>query len=103
MSTTLTATQITTADGTVDAFLVRPAGDGPFPGVLMFMDAFGLRPRLQEMATRIADRGYAVLAPNLLYRGGRPPLVEGDLTDPALRGAAFARLMPMVQQLTPER
>lgn len=103
MSTTTTAAQITTADGTADAFLVRPTGDGPFPGVLMFMDAFGLRPRLEEMAARIAERGYAVLAPNILYRGGRPPLVDpAELADPETRGAAFGKLMPMIQGLTTE-
>jgi len=99
-----TTVEIATPDGTADAYLVRPPDDGPFPGVLMFMDAFGLRPRLQDMAGRIADRGYAVLVPNLLYRGGRPPLVDpADLTDPERRGAAFTRLMPMIQQLTPHR
>jgi carboxymethylenebutenolidase len=29
-----------------------------------------------EMANRIADRGYAVLVPNLLYRGGPAPQYE---------------------------
>jgi carboxymethylenebutenolidase len=96
--------QVTTADGEADAYLVTPDGDGPFPAVLMFMDAFGLRPRLAEMAARIAERGYVVLAPNLFYRSARPPLVEpAELTDPERRGAAFGRLGPMMQALTPER
>ena len=99
-----TAVQIPTADGTADAYLVKPDGDGPFPGVLMFMDAFGLRPRLAEMAERIAERGYAVLVPNLLYRSARPPLVSvEELTDAEKRGAAFGRLMPMMKLLTPAR
>jgi len=41
-----TTVQVPTADGEADAYLVKPDGDGPFPGVLMFMDAFGPRPRL---------------------------------------------------------
>src|SRR5690242_20551145 len=44
---------IQTRDGAADGYLVRPQGNGPFPGVLLFMDAFGIRPRLQEMADRI--------------------------------------------------
>jgi carboxymethylenebutenolidase len=97
-----TTVQITTADGTADAYLVKPEGDGPFPGVLMFMDAFGLRPRLAEMAGRIAERGYAVLVPNLFYRHARPPLIDpGDLADPEKRAAVFGRLAPMMQALTP--
>jgi carboxymethylenebutenolidase len=99
-----TTVQVPAPDGTADAFLVRPEGDGPFPGVLLFMDAFGLRPRLAEMAGRIAERGYAVLVPNLLYRSGRPPLVDpAELADPEKRGAAFGRLKPMMDELTPER
>jgi carboxymethylenebutenolidase len=99
-----TSVQIPMAEGSADAYLVKPDGDGPFPGVLMFMDAFGLRPRLVEMAERIAGKGYAVLVPNILYRSGRPPLVPAeDLADPEKRGAAFGRLMPMIHALTPER
>ena len=39
--------------------------------MLFFMDAFGLRPRIAEMAQRIADWGYVVLAPNVFHRDGR--------------------------------
>nr|WP_221380422.1 dienelactone hydrolase family protein [Actinoplanes polyasparticus] len=96
--------QIATVDGTADAYFVRPDGDGPFPGVLLFMDAFGLRPRIAEMAGRIAERGYAVLAPNILYRGGPSPLVEPEeLTDAEKRDAAFGRLIPLIQGLTADR
>ncbi|MCO8274580.1 dienelactone hydrolase family protein [Actinoplanes sp. TRM 88003] len=84
-----------------DATFVRPDGDGPFPGVLLFMDAFGLRPRITEMAGRIAERGCAVLAPNILYRGGPSPLVQPEeLQDEEKRGAAFGRLMPLIHGLT---
>ncbi|GGN34547.1 carboxymethylenebutenolidase [Actinoplanes campanulatus] len=92
------------ADGVAEAYFVTPAGPGPYPAVLMFMDAFGLRPRLMEMARRIAARGYAVLVPNLFYRDASGPLVTPEeLTDGAKRGAAFGRLMPMIRALTPER
>ena len=95
---------IQTADGVADAYLVTPEGEGPFPGVLLFMDAFGLRPQIMEMAARIAAEGYVVLAPNLFYRSARSPLVEpADLTDEERRGAAFGRLMPMMRELTAER
>src|SRR5689334_119371 len=91
---------VPTEDGVADAYLVVPEGDGPFPGVLFFMDAFGLRPRLFEMVERIAERGYAVLAPNLLYRSARSPVVDvADLADPEKRGEIFGRVMPMIQAL----
>ncbi len=58
--------------GVAEAFVARPVADsgGEHPGVLFFMDAIGLRPRIAEMAQRIADWGYVVLAPNVFYREG---------------------------------
>src|SRR3982751_1755892 len=95
-----TMVDVPTEDGVADAYLVVPEGDGPFPGVLFFMDAFGLRPRLFEMADRIAERGYAVLAPNLLYRSARSPIVDlSGMADPAERGKIFGQIMPMMQVL----
>lgn len=93
---------VPTEDGVADSYLVVPEGDGPFPGVLFFEDAFGLRPRLLEMAERIAaEKGYAVLAPNILYRGGRCPQFDlAGMDDPAQRGQIFGKIMPFIQQLT---
>jgi carboxymethylenebutenolidase len=92
---------VATPDGVADSYLVVPDGGGP--GVLLFMDAFGLRPRIEEMADAIAARGYSVLAPNLLYRGGRSPLFDlADLGDPDKRGALFGQIMPLMAALTPE-
>jgi carboxymethylenebutenolidase len=94
---------VPTDDGVADAYLVHPDGPGPWPGVLVYQDAFGLRPRLFEMVDRIAERGYAVLAPNLLYRAGRSPLFDLDgLQDPAQRGHIFDQIFPLIMQLTPD-
>ncbi|MDR6622975.1 hypothetical protein [Sinomonas atrocyanea] len=50
--------QIPAPEGTAEALVARPAaGEGPFPGVILYMDAFGIRPRIAEMAQRIADWG----------------------------------------------
>jgi carboxymethylenebutenolidase len=95
---------VPTPDGTADAYLVTPPDGGPHPGVLFFMDAFGPRPRLVEMAGRIAEAGYVVLVPNLFYRRGRAPLLDlSDLQDPAARGRIFGVLRPWMQELTPAR
>ena len=67
------------------------------------MDAFGPRPRLVEMAERIAERGYLVLTPHLFYRAGRAPLFDlSRLGEADQRGALFAKIMPLVGALTPE-
>ncbi|ROZ99031.1 dienelactone hydrolase family protein [Gordonia sp. OPL2] len=93
---------VTTPDGTADAYLTRPDGaDGPLPGVLFIIDAIGLRPRTKEMADRIASWGYAVLAPNVFHRDGTAADLEPtvDLTEPGQRDAFFAEVMPRVHAL----
>lgn len=65
--------QLSAADGTCDAYVARPTGAGPFPAVLLLMDGIGLRPTLERMADRVADKGYLVLLPNLYYRSGAFP------------------------------
>lgn len=57
--------EISAPDGMAQAYV---AGSGP--GVLFYMDAIGLRPRIAEMVDRIASWGYTVLAPNVFYRDG---------------------------------
>ncbi|MFC4784166.1 dienelactone hydrolase family protein [Nocardioides sp. MAHUQ-72] len=63
--------EIQTPDGPAEAYLTGPGTPGPHPGVLLFMDAIGLRPRIEEMADRMASWGYVVLAPNVFHRYGR--------------------------------
>jgi carboxymethylenebutenolidase len=95
--------EVPTSEGAADALLAVPAGEGPWPGVLLFMDAFGLRPRLADMAFRIAEAGHVVLVPNVFYRSGRAPVVDtGDLSTPEARAAAFEKLGPLMHALTPE-
>ncbi|MGG2461105.1 dienelactone hydrolase family protein [Streptomyces sp. RGM 3693] len=92
-----------TPDGTADAYFAHPDDGAPHPGVLLYMDAFGLRPRLEEMARRLAGHGYAVLVPNVLHRAGRAPLVElPEHINPAERPELFHQLMPLIEALTPE-
>jgi carboxymethylenebutenolidase len=61
---------IRTNDGLMDSYTFQPAGTGPWPAVIIYMDAFGIRPNLDSMAQRLADAGYFVIVPNLYYRSG---------------------------------
>lgn len=103
-STRGTSVDIPTQDGTADAYLAHPDDQGPHPAVLLYMDAFGLRPALKAMADRLAGHGYTVLVPNVFYRSGRAPVVElPEFIDPSARPELFQQLMPVMRALTPER
>jgi carboxymethylenebutenolidase len=67
----------------------------------MFTDAFGLRPRIEQMCLRLASHGYVVLAPNLFYRHGRAPVVDlGGMATPDGRAAVFEKVRPFIGELT---
>jgi len=60
---------LNTEDGVLDLHVFTPeSGGGPWPAVVLFMDAFGVRPELAGMAQRLASNGYVVALPNLYYR-----------------------------------
>ncbi|MBW4462693.1 MAG: dienelactone hydrolase family protein [Nodosilinea sp. WJT8-NPBG4] len=59
---------VATPDGHMPAFLCKPTRSGRFPAVLLLMEGFGLTAHIREVATRIAEEGYVVLAPDLYYR-----------------------------------
>jgi len=75
-------------DGTCDAAFFHPAS-GTHPGVLVWTDAFGLRPSFREIGRRLAAEGYAVLVPNPFWRVAKAPVYESaanvDFQDPATR------------------
>jgi carboxymethylenebutenolidase len=63
--------RVPTDDGECRASVFTPVeGEGPWPGVIVFMDGLGIRPALFTMAQRLADEGYLVLLPDLFYRAG---------------------------------
>ncbi|MEY9873492.1 carboxymethylenebutenolidase [Streptacidiphilus sp. MAP12-33] len=91
-------------DNPADAFAAFPEGDGPHPGVLLYADAFGLRPELERKARELAGHGCYVLVPNLFHRHGPAPVLDlpafiGEDVRPGL----IARVMPLVEAHTSER
>ena len=67
----------------IDAYLARPAGEGPFPGVVVIQHIFGVDEWIMEVCRKLAHRGYVALAPNLYARIGS--LGEGSPDDLAAR------------------
>lgn len=67
------------------AYVARPAGEGPFPVVLVASEIFGLHAYIQDVCRRLARQGYAAMAPGYFLRAGDP----APLSD-------FAEIMPIV-------
>ena len=88
--------QLPVADGTtMQAYTSIPAhGKSPFPGLILFQEAFGVNHHIRKLADRFADEGYFVIAPELFHRSGKPG-IEIDYTD-------FPSAMPHMKALTLE-
>lgn len=92
-----------TPDRPAEAYL--EAGAHPAPGVLLFMDAIGLRPQIDAMAAEIASWGYTVLAPNLWFRFGSAEETspDGALDTQEKRETFFGGIRPRLKSLNTEQ
>jgi carboxymethylenebutenolidase len=72
-----TDVEIKTPDGTCDAAFIHPKS-GSYAGVLVWPDAFGLRPSMRGIGKRIAAEGYSVLVPNPFYRVSKAPFTDAS-------------------------
>src|SRR5687767_12383263 len=97
----VTRIDIDTPDGQMDCYLFEPEGDGgaagSWPPVILYMDAFGIRPQLADMAQRLASNGYFVIVPNLYYRSG--PFAPFDPKQVAAEGPERDRFKGMIQSI----
>ncbi|MGZ3698734.1 MAG: dienelactone hydrolase family protein, partial [Bdellovibrionota bacterium] len=85
--------RIQTKDGVCNAWVLTPEGKGPWPGVIFYMDGFGIRPAMIEMANHLAAQGYVVLLPDLYYRfGSYGPFVPKEV----LKGDFRALIGPVM-------
>ncbi len=94
---------IATNDGQMSSFVCHPERGGPFPVILFFMDAPGIREELRDMARRLATVGYYVLLPNLYYRSGVNELgnfigEENAKTREKMSGLMMGLTMKMVME-----
>ena len=90
--------EIHTPDGMCDAAFLRPKS-GSHAGVLLWPDAFGLRPAMRDMAKRLAADGYSVVVPNPFYRVSKAPFTDGshfDFQNPA----EMAKLRPLMASVS---
>jgi carboxymethylenebutenolidase len=55
---------------TMGGYLVRPDDDTPRPGVVVFMEIFGINSHIRDVTERVAREGYVALAPDFFHRTG---------------------------------
>ena len=93
-----TTVDIKTPDGTCDAAFIHPP-TGSHPGVIIWPDAFGLRPSLRELGRRLAGADYSVLVVNPFYRVAKAPIFDDasnfNFSDPPQR----AKLTPLMSSI----
>ena len=91
--------EIKTPDGTCDAAFVHPA-TGAHAAVIVWPDAFGLRPSMRDIGKRLAGAGYAVLVPNPFYRVAKSP-VFGDISNFSFANSTDrAKVQPLMASAT---
>jgi carboxymethylenebutenolidase len=82
------------SDGTkMDAYVARPDDPNVHPAILVFQEAFGVNSHIRNVANRLAQEGYAAIAPELFHRTA--PGFEGNYND-------FNSVMPHIGALKPE-
>ena len=93
-----TDVEIKTPDGTCDAAFIHPK-TGSHAGVLLWPDAFGLRPVTRAMGKRLAAEGYSVLVPNPFYRVSKAPFTDASNFN-FQNADDMAKLRPLMASVT---
>jgi carboxymethylenebutenolidase len=89
---------IKTPDGMCDAAFIHPTA-GSHPGVIIWADAFGLRPTMRDIGKRIAAEGYSVLVPNPFYRVAKAPVLEEDKVRSFNFQTDMAKIQPLMASI----
>lgn len=80
----------------MSAYMARPKTPGTYPGILLFMEIFGINSHIKEVAARLAHEGYVVLVPDIFHR-----------TAPGLESSydqmGYEKGMPLLHQLNREQ
>ena len=89
---------IKTPDGMCDAAFIHPS-TGSHPGVIIWPDAFGLRPTMRDIGKRIAAEGYSVLVPNPFYRVAKAPVIPEEQVSAFNFQTDMPKIMPLMASI----
>jgi carboxymethylenebutenolidase len=93
-----TMVQMKTPDGACDAAFIHPSS-GSHPAVIIWPDAFGLRPAMRDIGKRIAAEGYSVLVPNPFYRVAKAPVFDDPSAFNFSNPTDMAKLRPLMASI----
>jgi len=78
-------TTIQTSRGAMETYTARPSGGGPWPGVVVIHDAFGMTRALREQADWLAGEGFFAAAPNLFRSESKWACLRAAMREVAAR------------------
>jgi hypothetical protein len=81
----------------IDAYLARPTGPGPHPGVVIIHHMPGWDEATKEIARKFAHHGYVAISPNLHFREGKGTSEENSASIRAAGGMPDERTMGDVE------
>src|ERR671924_369019 len=87
----------------IDAYLARPLGAGPHPGVVVIHHMPGWDGPSKEIARRFAHEGFVAILPNLHFREGKATPEENSASVRAAGGMPDDRTTGGVQAARPRR
>jgi len=79
----------------LSGYTARPSGTGPFPGVVVLMEAFGLKHHIQRACDRLAHAGFVAVAPDI-YHGVTLEYTDMDKVLNQIRSVDDNRVMEEV-------
>lgn len=68
MQTTSERISVDVDGAAMGAYVAKPEGEGSWPGIVLFMEVFGINAHIRSVVDRVAAEGYVVLAPDLFHR-----------------------------------
>lgn len=76
------------------AYVARPAGEGPFPVVVVVSEIFGVHEYIRDVCRRLARAGYAAVAPAFFVRVEDPaPLSDTQRIQQIVAAAGYEQVM----------
>ncbi|ASC73790.1 Putative carboxymethylenebutenolidase [Halomicronema hongdechloris C2206] len=63
-----TTVELTSGDWQIPAYLAEPEGTGPYPGVIVIQEVFGVNAHIRDVTERFARAGYGAIAPHIYHR-----------------------------------